>query len=115
MLLVIQAIWLDQYHRLSHLGGEYKAKQNHCCKLVVLPEFQSKNFLPIQEHPSVDDSEGKKRLHGVSTAWFIVKWFTVPDFFIHLKQCLPLQSKINEAALSLFCELGISSQYQFCQ
>ena len=29
--------------------------------------------MQIQEHPSVDDSEGKKRLHGVSTACFIVK------------------------------------------
>ena len=28
--------------------------------------------------------------------------------FIHSKQCLPLQSKINEAALSQFYELGIS-------
>ena len=24
--------------------------------------------------------EGKKRRHGVWTAWFIVKWFTVADF-----------------------------------
>ena len=86
MLLVIQATWLLQYQELSHLGSEYEEKQNRCCKLVVLPKFQSKYFMQIQEHPSVDDSEGnKKRLHGVSTAWFIVKWFTVPDFFIHLK------------------------------
>ena len=47
------------------LGGEYKAKQNNCCELGVLPKFQSKNFLKIQEYLSVDDFEGKKRLHGV--------------------------------------------------
>ena len=62
------SIYTVQYHELSHLGSEYKAKQNRCCKLVVLPKFQSKNFMQIQEHPSVHDSEGKKRLHGVSTA-----------------------------------------------
>ena len=33
------------------------------CKLGVLPKFQSKNFLKIQEYSNVDDSEGKKRLH----------------------------------------------------
>ena len=33
---------------------------------------------------------------------------------IRSKQCLPLLSKINEATLSLSCELGISSQVQFC-
>ena len=42
-----------------------KAKQNRGLKLGVLAEFQSKKFLKIQECPSVDDSEGKKRLHGV--------------------------------------------------
>ena len=50
------------------LGGEYKAEQNHCRELGVLPKFQSKNFLKIQEYLSVDDFEGKKRLHGVKTA-----------------------------------------------
>ena len=44
-------------------------KQNKIAVVLdVLPKFQSKNFMQIQEHPSVDDSEGKKRLHGVSTA-----------------------------------------------
>ena len=36
-------------------------------KLGVLLKFQSKNFLKIKEYPSVDDSEAKKRLHGVWT------------------------------------------------
>ena len=70
--------------------------------MSFLWKFHSKNFLKIQEFASVDDSEGKKRLHGVWTAWFIVKWFTVAK-------------QINEVALSLFSELGISSQDQFCQ
>ena len=47
------------------LGGEYKAKQSCRRKLGVLPKCQSKNFLKIQEYPSVDDSEGKKTRHGV--------------------------------------------------
>ena len=49
-------------------GGEYKAEQNCCLELGVLPKFHSKNFLKIQEYPSVDDSEGKKILRGVQTA-----------------------------------------------
>ena len=38
------------------LGGEYKAKQNHCRELGVLPKFHSKAFLKILEYPSADDS-----------------------------------------------------------
>ena len=48
---------------ITALGGEYKEKQTRRRKLGVLPKFQSKNFLKIQEYPGVDDSEGKKRLH----------------------------------------------------
>ena len=47
------------------LGGEYKAEQNRCRELGVLPKFYSKAFLKIHEYPSADDFEGKKRLHGV--------------------------------------------------
>ena len=47
------------------LGGEYKAKQNRCRELGVLPKFSSKNVLKIQEYLTVDDFEGRKRLHGV--------------------------------------------------
>ena len=50
---------------LIALGGEYKAEQNRCRKLGVLPKFHSKAFLKINEYPSADDFEGKKRLHGV--------------------------------------------------
>ena len=35
------------------LGGEYKAEQNRCRELGVLPKFYSKNFLKIQEYLSV--------------------------------------------------------------
>ena len=31
----------------------------------VLPKFQSKNFLKIQEYLGVDDFEGKKRFRGI--------------------------------------------------
>ena len=47
------------------LGGEYKAEQNRCRELGVLPKFHSKAFLKIHKYPSADDFEGKKRLHGV--------------------------------------------------
>ena len=40
------------------------AKQTRRRKLGVLPKFQSNKFLKMQEYPSVDDSEGKKRLLG---------------------------------------------------
>ena len=47
------------------LGGEYKAQENRCRELVVLPKFHSKGFFKRHEYPSADDFEGKKRLHGV--------------------------------------------------
>ena len=50
----------------SALGGEYKAKQNRCRELGVLPKSSSTNFLKILEYLTVDDFEGKKRLHGVN-------------------------------------------------
>ena len=46
-------------------GGEYKAEQNRCRELGVLPKFYSKAFLKIHEYPSADVFEAKKRLHGV--------------------------------------------------
>ena len=60
VILVIQAIWLVSY---VGLGGEYKAEQNRCRELVVLPKFHSKGFFKRHEYRS--DFEGKKRLHGV--------------------------------------------------
>ena len=47
------------------LGDEYKAEQNRCHELGVLPKFHSKAILKIQEYPSANDFEGKKILHGV--------------------------------------------------
>ena len=37
-------------------------RQYRCRKLSILPKFQSRNSLKIQEYPSIDDSEDKKRL-----------------------------------------------------
>ena len=69
MILVIQDIWLVRYLRLwryiHRAGGEYKAEQNRCRKLGVLPKFHSEAFLKIHEYPSADDFEGKERLYGV--------------------------------------------------
>ena len=43
----------------------YKAKQNRCRELGVLPSFRVRTFFKIQEYPTVDDFEGKRRLQGV--------------------------------------------------
>ena len=45
---------------------------------------------------------------------FIAKWFTVVDFHTLETMFLLTTTAEKEAALSLFCELGISSQDQFC-
>ena len=45
---------------------------------------------------------------------FITKWFTVVDFHTLEAMFLLTTTAEKEAALSLFCELGISSQDQFC-
>ena len=45
---------------------------------------------------------------------FIAKWFTVVDFHTLEAMFLLTTTEENEAALSLFCELGISSKDQFC-
>ena len=58
------AIWLVRFFS-SALGGEYKAEQNRCRELGVCQRFRVRTFLKIQEHPGVDDLEGKKRLHAV--------------------------------------------------
>ena len=69
MILEIQAISdcsaISDYDVFTALGGEYKAEQNHCRELGVLPKFHSKAFLKIHEYPSADHFEGRKRLHGV--------------------------------------------------
>ena len=44
---------------------------------------------------------------------FIVKWFTVVDFHTLKAMFLLTTTEENEAALSLFSDLGISSQDQF--
>ena len=45
---------------------------------------------------------------------FIAKWFTVVDFHTLEAMFLLTTTAEKEAAWSLFCELGISSQDQFC-
>ena len=86
VLLVIQTIcdWFaisDSDVIFTALGGKYKAKEKNivCPKMSFLWKFHGENFLKIQEFASVDDSESKKRLRGVWTAWFIAKWFTVAE------------------------------------
>ena len=45
---------------------------------------------------------------------FIAMWFTVVDFHTLEAMFLLTTTEEKEAALSVFCELGISSQEQFC-
>ena len=45
---------------------------------------------------------------------FIAKWFTVVDFHTLEAMFSLATTEEKEAALSLFSELGISSQDQFC-
>ena len=44
---------------------------------------------------------------------FIATWFTVVDFHTLEAMFLSTTTEENEAALSLFCELGISSKTNF--
>ena len=83
-----KTVWLVLYLGLCHdvLGVEYKAKQNRCRELGVLPKFQSKNSLKIQQGYSCvkliilkvrkDFMLFKQR----DLSLFIVKWVTVADF-----------------------------------
>ena len=64
VIVVMQAISLVRCFSTA-LGGEYKAEQNRCRELGVCQRFRVRTFLKIQEYPSVDDLEGKKRLHGL--------------------------------------------------
>ena len=99
------------------LGGEYKAKQNCCRELGVLPSFRVRTLIfKIQEYPRVDDFEGKNSKYFMvfKQRDFIAKWFTVVDFHTLEAMFLLTTTAEKEAALSLFCELGISSQDQFC-
>ena len=45
---------------------------------------------------------------------FIAKWFIIVDFHPLEAMCLLTTTEEKEAALTLFYELGISSQDQFC-
>ena len=78
----------------------------------VLLKCNSKAFLKIHEYPSADDFQGKKRLQGVWTSWFVAKRFTVADFCT--LEAMFTTTEENEVALSLFCDFGIFSQDQFC-
>ena len=74
----------------------------------ILAKFQCKNFLKFKNIlVLINDSECKKRLHGVWTAWFIVKWFTIAAWlFMRSKQCLPKLTR-------LLCHCFVNSG--FCQ
>ena len=64
MILVIQqSDWLalsDYDVIFTALGGEYKAEQNRCRELGVLPKFHSKAFLKIHEYPLLMTLKARK-------------------------------------------------------
>ena len=118
---MIQAFWLDRYlglwpyiHR-AILGGDYKAKQNRCWKQGLLPKFQSKNFLKIQEYPRVNDSVGKKRRRVVWTVRFIVEWFklTVADFLYAQSRVHHYRAKLTRLLCHRFVNSGFPRKTNF--
>ena len=74
VILVIQAIGLVRY-----LGLCYKAEQNRCRELGVLPKIHGKNVLKIQKYPRVMTLKVRKDFMLLNSV-IIVKWFTVADF-----------------------------------
>ena len=57
-------------------------RQYRCRKLGILPKFERRNSLKIQEYPSIDDSEDKKRLfEQCNLLW---SNFTVANFLFRI-------------------------------
>ena len=86
-----------------------KIKQNKISVVnwVFCQSFSVRIFLKIQQCLSVDDSEGKKSLHGVWTAWFIVKWLTVADFLYARSNVCHNRAKLTR----LFCHCFVNLQF----
>jgi len=116
---VIQAIWLVHYlglwHHVPALGSEYKEKQNHYRELGVLPSFRVRTFIKYKNISEMMISKVRKDFMVFKRCDFIVKWFTVVDFHTLKAMFLLTTTEEKKATLSLFCELGISLQDQFCQ
>ena len=67
----------------------------------------------MKEYPSVDDSEAKKRLHGVWTVWFIVEWFTVADFLYAWSNVYHNRVKLTRLLCHCFVNLGFPHKTNF--
>ena len=97
------------------LGGEYKAKQNRCRELGVLPSFRVRTFLKYKNIPVLMILKVRKDSMVFKQRDFIAKWFTVVDFHtLEAIMFLLTTTEEKEDALTPFYELGISSQDQFC-
>ena len=64
---------------VRYLGLCYKAEQNRCRELGVLPKIHGKNVLKIQKYPRVMTLKVRKDFMLLNSV-IIVKWFTVADF-----------------------------------
>ena len=106
MISVIPAIWLVT------LGGEYKAEQNRCRELGVLPKFHSKAFLKIREYPTAD--EFKARNDFVVFKQRDLLWSGLLYLTFCTLKAMFTTTEENEVALSLFYDFGIFSHDQFC-
>ena len=105
MILVIQAIWLVRYDCdviFTALGGEYKAKQNRCRELGVLPSFRVRTFLKYKNIPELMILKVRKNFMVFEQRDFFAKWFTVVDFHTLEAMFLFTTTEEKEAALSLF-------------
>ena len=115
VILVIQALRLVRYLGLwlyIHRASRW-IKQNKIAVLNWVFKSKSKKFLKIQECPSVDDSEGKKRLHGVWTASSIVKWFTLADFLYARNNVYHYREKLTRLLCHCFGNLEFPRKTNF--
>jgi len=100
--------------KFAALGGEYKAKQNRCCELGVVPRFKVKTFLKYKNVPELMILKVRKDFMVFKQRDFIAKWFTVVDFHTLEAMFLLTTKEKKEAPLSLFSEPRSSSQDQCC-
>ena len=113
---------------LLSISGFYLAQNRYVFYHSICQKIWARHANMSNKKSAV--KSGIKRLecktHGMRCPWFLgikTSWCLNSEnycevincrwLFTHSKQCLPLQRKTKQL-LSLFCELGISLQDQFC-
>ena len=96
------------------LGGEYKAKQNRCRELGVLPSFRVRSFLKYKNIPELTILKVRKDFMVFKQRDFIAKWFTVVDFhtLVAMVSYWPLQRKTRPLC-HCFVNLGFPLRTKF--